>query len=274
MRRRNAFTMVELIWVIVVLGIVASLGAEMIANVYKQYVLQRALQKAESKTELAALQIANRLRYAIHGTLVAKTTITVQGVDLRSIPATTDEYDALQWVGADGDSFEAITSTDRKPGWSGFCDLNSSTSSTLKTPGSNLALANTIIGKLSGGNKSLSDAAIYFPGDSNDTGYTISGSPASDQLSMDDNLSRIVEHYKLAWSSYALSVENGNLYLYYNFTPQKNASVATAKKSLLIRNISVFKFRLDGQTLRFKICKSENFGGDFNVTACKEKAVF
>jgi prepilin-type N-terminal cleavage/methylation domain-containing protein len=152
-RKRNAFSMVELIFVIVVLGIVASLGSEMIAKVYKSYILQRAQHRAELKTELAALQIANRLASAIPGTVVRKDATgsalggsgTVEGLgDPMSLGS--ESYSVLQWVGADQDSFNAIGSaTDRLPGWSGFVDLNSSDSTHLDSKGSKLSRAKTII---------------------------------------------------------------------------------------------------------------------------------
>jgi len=57
---RRGFSMLELIFVIVILGIVSSIGAEIIANVYESYIVQRAQHRASIKTELAAIQIANR----------------------------------------------------------------------------------------------------------------------------------------------------------------------------------------------------------------------
>jgi hypothetical protein len=74
--------------------------------------------------------------------------------------------------------------------------------------------------------------------------------------------------------SYALAVEGGDLYLYYNFAPKFNASRANASKSLLMKNISTFKFKGAGRTIRFKVCKEERISEDVNITACKEKAVF
>ena len=50
--------MLELIFVIIILGIIASIASELIAKVYESYILQRAQYKANMKTELAAKQIA------------------------------------------------------------------------------------------------------------------------------------------------------------------------------------------------------------------------
>ncbi len=46
---RSAFSMLELIFVIVILGIVSSIGAELIAKVYENYIVQRALHRSSLK---------------------------------------------------------------------------------------------------------------------------------------------------------------------------------------------------------------------------------
>jgi hypothetical protein len=99
----------------------------------------------------------------------------------------------------------------------------------------------------------------------NATTLTLSGAGAD----------RIVEHYKLAISSYALVADqtDGHLYLYYNFDPTPAVAIG-AIRSLLMRNVATFKFQGAGRTIRFKICKQERISEDVNVTACKEKAVF
>ncbi len=272
---RKGFTLLELIFVIVILGIVASIGSEMIAKVYSQYIVQRAQHRASLKTELAALQIANRLASAIPGTVVRRSALTggtIEDID-ENMSLDGDLYIALQWVGADMDSFSASA----KPGWSGFCDLNSTviTSTNIATPGSDLSLTSSIIGNLGGVD---GNASIYFPDRFSPIPieYGIS-SIAGTTITLDAAPASIIrEHYKLAWTSYALVVTNGDLYLHYNFTPSRASTIPTTinKKSLLMKNISTFKFKGDGRTIRFKICKEEEIGEDYNITACKEKAVF
>ena len=265
---KSAFTLLELIFVIVILGIVASIGSEIIANVYQQYIIQRAQHRASLKTELAALQIANRLRSAIPGTVYRiKNDNSYELID--SSMANSDVYIGLQWVGSDTDSFDANST----PGWSGFCDVDASSKDSIVTRGSNLAMANTIQASL--GNTS-GKFAIFFPYDT--TPYF--GIGTADTIALDNNASTIYEHYKLAWSSYALICENttgdcGDLSLYYNFPPQGIAINTTdSNSSVLLRNVTTFRFTGAGRTLRFKICKEEEIGEDFNITACKEKAVF
>ncbi len=273
--------MVELIFVIVVLGIVASIGSQIIANVYESYIVERAQYGSNIKTELALNQIANRLRYAIPGTVGYRVNVT-GGAGFKNISADSNipnTAHVLQWVSYDGDSFEAIKSTSRKPGWSGFCDIKNSTSTRISTPGSNLHLASTIIGNLGG---AISGAQIYFPDGTNYGIHNIT----TQKINLDSAIpsgADIYERYKLAWSSYALSCENGStrypcgdLYLYYNFAPTVGVALGATKR-LLLKNVDNFRFKATEGAIRIKICKSENT--DSNATndsasSCKEKVIF
>ena len=282
---RKAFSMLELIFVIIILGIVSSIGADIIANVYEGYIIQRAQHRASIKTELAALQIANRLAYAIPGTVVRKNGTAVGGTDINELGNATDT--TLQWVGADADSFKAINNgagaNRRRPGWNGFCDVDASGDTNISTPGSNLNLATTIIGNLSkdagGANlRTLANTRIYFPLKTGLRGYDVA-SGVGEIITLDppdplDPPVKIAEHYKLAWSSYALVTVGNNLWLHYNFAPTRGVVVPNNFRRLLLRNVTTFEFRGDGRTIRFKLCAQEDIGADFNVTICKEKAVF
>jgi prepilin-type N-terminal cleavage/methylation domain-containing protein len=262
---RKALTLIEVIFVIVVLGIVASIGSEIIANVYRGYIVQRAQYRASIKTELALYQIANRLRYAIPGTVMADNGGTLRPITEINV----NTSNRLQWVGYDGDSFEAISSaSDRKPGWSGLIDLDNGLSATsLTTPGSNLDLADEIISNLGG---DLGASEIYFP-DGTHYGVT-GGSGTTLSVSMHSG-DRVYERYKLAWSSYALVVEGGDLYLYYNFSPVPGADLGN-NKSLILKNVDIFRFKGSEGALRVKLCKREPVTAESNITVCKEKVIF
>jgi len=267
-RLTPAFSMLELIFVIAILGIVASIGTEMIVKVYESYIVQRAEHRATLKTELAATQIANRLASAIPGTVVRRITPTgaIEGInDDMLLDPSGDTYTVLQWVASDSDSLNAYNDTSKKVGWSGFCDIDLSTTDTIQTPGSDLSKTNTIKTNLGSAN----NFAVYFPYDT--TAYF--GSGTTNTITLDNNASNIVEHYKLAWTSYALVITGGDLYLHYNFAPVRGINVGNTR-SLLMKNISTFKFKGAGRTIRFKICKEERIGDDMNISACKEKAVF
>jgi hypothetical protein len=134
-----------------------------------------------------------------------------------------------------------------------------------------LDLTSTIISNLGG---SIGNAFIYFPDGSS---YGISGG-SGESITLDSAIpsgGRIYERYKLAWSSYALSVEDGDLYLYYNFTPTIGAALGSSK-SLLLENVTNFRFRGSEGSIRIKICKEEQIGMDISdvIHSCKEKVVF
>ncbi len=271
---RKAFSMLELIFVIVILGVVSSIGAEIIANVYESYIIQRAQHRASLKTDIAATQIANRLSNAIPGTIVRKVKLGDPFEDVND-PTGTGDYDVLQWVGSDVDSFNAIKANDNLlPGWNGFCDVDNSplTGKLVSSPGSNLDLATTIIGNLGG---AMDTSAIYYIADSALQKRDIDGATTTGtDIGLDNTLDNISEHYKLAWSSYALVIDDaGTMSLNYDFEPTTGVAVG-GTSAILLRNVSVFKFKGDGRTIRFKICVDEPIGEDFNITICKEKAVF
>jgi len=278
MKMRNGLSMLELIFVIVILGIVASIGADVIAQTYESYIVQRAQYRATSKTELALTQIANRLRYAIPRTVGFRADKTAQFHNITEPNSGNDQV--LQWVAYDGDSFEAIKSrSNRKPGWSGFCDIDAYNGGTsFPTPGSNFEVATNIINNLGG---DVDNAKIIFP---DGTAYGVH-SGSGETITLDSAISSgntIYERYKLAWSSYALVCENGSaqypcgdLYLYYNFTPDVGAPIGTTK-SLLLEDVSNFRFKGSEGALRIKICREEQVGMDTSSTihACKEKVIF
>lgn len=324
---RHAFTMIELVFVIVILGIVSSIGSSLIVKTYESYILQKAMHKASLATELAAVQLVNRLTYRIDKTTVARDPLNVNDyITVSSVPSVGDNtHTALEWISYDNDSFDA----NNTPGWSGYADPIDPVLTNIgqfATPGSNLSMADSIISNLSNGGVSLIGAgqnpAIFFqnplynnnnPASSydpacmgldyaiNDTSCVLAVSGTHNALTHDvltfsaaahaAKQKTIMEHYKLAWSAYAVVpvqvtgvnltsrgfVATDNIYdltLYYNYQPWLGEDYPTnASSSILLRNVSVFKFSESGGTIRFKICVQQSTAGTEKVTICKEKAI-
>lgn len=171
---RKAFSLIEVIFVLVILGIVASIGSSIIVQVYDSYITQNALYKVTTKTELVANQIVNRLSYAIPTSTISKvtnangvwngnTTEDTGWIQLKNIMFGTSDFKTIEWIGSDNDSFSAAAT----PGWSGVANYNTSTIDLLNTPGSNLTLSRNIIYNLSKkqvdiNNPSLNSAAVVF----------------------------------------------------------------------------------------------------------------
>lgn len=284
---KAGFSMLELVFVIVILGIVASIGSSIIVKVYESYIVQRAIHQASSKAELAAMQIANRLTYRISSSVIGRqdpdddTTI----LPLDQVPNET--YTTLEWIAYDNDSFNAQTT----PGWSGYGDLNTTTTTraNLTTPGSNLSITANIIGNLGGDD--ANDLALVFDGheynntmnyDARCMGFTnstcIFRPTIADATNLATNLAvggptvLMRDQYKLAWTAYALVPAGNTLTLRYNYQPWNGIQSANGTSRVLVDNFVSFRFKGNGDTVRFKLCIQEPIG-DQNVTICKEKAV-
>jgi len=306
MFKKSAFTMIELVMVIVVLGIVASIGADIIARMYENYIKTRAINRLQAQSEIVLNEIAKRLQFRIKDSVIARNNSNFS--DYVSLSDANDSYQILEWIGKDDDSFKGVS----MPGWSGFIDLDSNmtnkslgTYGKLKTPGSELNTTDAIIGALSNGKVSLLDTnliakrpALIFRGQSTldlsqygwdgvDGNYTYKvkyTSGTNDVLIFDENtsnLDEIFEHYDLSWSAYAVVPEGNNtndfnLTIHHNYQPWENERYdQNATSSVLAEHVSTFKFTKKGDTIRLKLCINDaNSSGGFNFAFCKEKVVY
>jgi len=281
---KQAFSMIEVVLVILILGIVSSIGSEIIADVYKGYILERATYRSGVKTELAASQIANRLAYAIPRTVIGRSAngnfrpISVLG-------GNANQFTILEWIGYDNDSFSA----QRVPGWSGFIDLDVSTPDNLVSNGSNLNTTDTIITNLSNNRVGIVGAGLFVAGaynvnnigyGNNNGGVVTVNAINNNNNTFDVNVSgrTLREFYKLAWSAYALEPIADNdgtfdLVLHYNYRPWNGETFNNGEDSIIARNVTVFRFIGSGDTIRFKLCQRERISGGRSITMCKEKAV-
>ncbi len=321
--KKRAFTLLELTFVILILGIVSSIAASVLSKIYENHLIQRSIHQLSVNTELAAEQIANRLQFSIPMLVVARNPNDWSKTRelWKAINTTADENKTvLEWIGYDNDSFSADTT----PGWSGFADLDSARANgspdghSIRTPGSDLSLANTIMQNLSHNDVGTTAGdgkdrpILLFSGDIQ---FTVAGggigdafsrasclglgtnindincsipittshfANAHDRINVNATPINMGEFYKLAWSAYALvpSAKRADgtfdLSLAYSYQPwfREKYNSNAAKKNMLIRNVTSFKFMERGNTLRFKLCARSYISGltDF-VTACKEKVI-
>lgn len=305
MHKKAAFTMIELVMVILVLGIVASIGSEIIVKVYENYIKTRSVNKLQAQSELILNEIAKRLEFRIKDSVIARNDSNFS--DYVPLSDANDSYQILEWIGKDNDSFRGVS----KPGWSGFVDLDSNetkktlgTYGKIKTPGSELNTTNAIIEALSNGQVSLLDTntlaqrpVIIFSGQSSfdKSGYGWDGTEGNythkvtytstklDVLNFDENttnLNEIFEQYDLAWSAYSIVPEGNdtndfNLTLHYNYQPWENEKYSDVNGSLLAEHVSTFKFTKRGDTIRLKLCIRDALQiNDSNFSFCKERVVY
>ena len=208
---KKAFTLVELIFVIVILGILSVMSTELILNVYKNYVYSKAINELESKVEIALEQISSRLTDRIRHTTIARlpagAVIPAGGRAFVAINETTPAHAILEWYGQSSESRFFATGLNANNidnvvyGWSGFlhrfgaCSYNAGTRqygscfnpsadglsiNQIRTPATNFTNAANVIG----GYGSVSAAVVFPVNNSVNNYYDIPvGAPAIDTQS-------------------------------------------------------------------------------------------
>lgn len=296
MKMRNAFSMIELIFVIVVMGIIGKFGVEFFAQAYKNYIFTNVNNTLQASSATAVEFIATRLEHRIKDSIIAKKSSNNNFVTLGS--ATGNDYNILEWVGADIDGFRGSSATaPNLPNWSGILDFNdaNANNAVLVSPQTNTAEVNSLIDILSYGDSSISDAAIYFVGSSSDivdgygwndiladqnhTMHPINKTGASDSefisSNADTTFSEIYEYYKLAWSAYAVvHSADGNLTLYYDYQPWKGETYLsnTTKHAVIMEDVDTFTFMAIGSLVKIQVCVNSNLVEDYSL--CKEKTIY
>jgi len=307
MKKRAAFTMLELVFVIAVMGIIGKFGVEFLAQAYKSFIYSSVNQALHSNSTLAVQQISSRLQNRLRDSVIARTGAVVSYTSLSSVSSATT-YTVLEWVAVDEEGFRGLD----EPHWSGIIDVNDPTASInlLVSPATNTTKANQLILNLSNSNSDINDSSLYFVGSNNDIdGYGWDGNAIIDQNQVMHPIEKtgnenqfapqvgnfsgvtIYEYYKLAWTANAIVLENyntgkyaglnmGDLLFYYDYQPWAGEKFydAGVKKAILMENVSTFAFTAIGSVIKIQVCvKSEIIDGrndNGGYSLCKEKTIF
>ena len=116
---KKGFTLIELVFVIVVLGIISMFGADLYTKIYKSYVHVRAVNQLEARTQNAMMLITNRLEDRIKSSTIGRELRTNEFVPISDL--TDPKYDILEWI---GQSVETRNINKRTPCWSGFMSMS------------------------------------------------------------------------------------------------------------------------------------------------------
>lgn len=116
---KKGFTLIELVFVIVVLGIISMFGADLYTKIYKSYVHVRAVNQLEARTQNAMMLITNRLEDRIKSSTIGRELSSNQFVPISALDD--PKYDILEWI---GQSVETRNINKRTPGWSGFMSMS------------------------------------------------------------------------------------------------------------------------------------------------------
>ena len=304
--RRSAFTMIELIFVIVVMGILAKFGAEFLAQAYNGFIFSKINNELQSKSESAVEQIATRLQYRIKASVIGRNpknnNFSTNFKSPTEINATeAPKYSILEWVGVANDSYRGTT----KPLWSGIIDINPSRILGIKTlvsPETNTTAVNNMIQGLrpTASATTINNTAIYFVGSNSNvhTGFgwdknqidaihpIDANSTHIDWLVADNNFSGVdvYEYYQLAWTAYAVGITDynsttnmGTLKLWYDYQPWEGEDYNTSGTSItLMKNVSTFQYNAVGSILKIQVCSKSSYdtSGEGNYSICKEKTVY
>ena len=124
---KRGFTLIELVFVIVVLGIISMFGADLYTKIYKSYVHVRAVNQLEARTQNAMMLITNRLEDRIKSSTIGRDLAVNDFVPISNL--TNPRFDILEWI---GQSVETRNINQRNPGWSGFMSMSQLRDSTWK----------------------------------------------------------------------------------------------------------------------------------------------
>ena len=287
-QQHTAFTIIELIFVIVIMGILGKFGVEFFFQAYNNFINSKINNALQTDSQSAVAFIAKRLQYRIKDSVIAR--INIHSIPVAIADASGNNYKVLEWIAADSDGFRANS----LPNWSGIIDLILSDTNSLYSPQTNTEKENILIQVLSDNSSDINDTALYFMGSHSDiqNGYGWNGQ-IHDQnqtihpINSGTNLSKFVpasgtggfhdvyEHYKLVWTANAIVLTpDGNLTYYYNYQPWNGQSLSNydGKKSLLMQNVSSFEFISVGSLIKIQICTKSNLLEGYSL--CKEKTIF
>ena len=165
---KKAWTLVELIVVIVILGILATIATEILLKVYQNYLINRSTNALVFKTDLILNTLAAKLENRVKNSVIA-TECNVSNNDcingnirdfisiVQLTAENADKYPVMEWISKDIYSRRGEWSESKRrvvPGWSGFVDLkdtqkNSNDDYNITIAYSNLSIIKEIDGNWS-----------------------------------------------------------------------------------------------------------------------------
>jgi len=308
---KRAFTLLELVVVIVVLGIIAMMSFNAIMNIYSNYFQTRTVNELETQTEIALEQISKRLEHRIKPSVIARKTdgaflaLNDSGVNLDA------KYEILEFIPYAYEIFNDVPSGNKAGRYSGYADLTKSSPATgLISPGSNFSteVVETIkdltcredtnatcvdFKNKDGGVVAIFSDVYYnvqdsfgYKGDITKLDIAKVGVKSTDgntlEISGFDG-KQISEQYHLAYTANAIVPEqsadpkdtaNGvfDLNLYYDYRPWMGEKYKpNGEKATLAKNVTRFVFTEKNGVIVLKLCMRAK---NSEITICKSKAVY
>ncbi|WP_069632468.1 prepilin-type N-terminal cleavage/methylation domain-containing protein [Campylobacter pinnipediorum] len=296
---KKAFTLIELILVIVILAIVAGMTLNLVFVIYKNYVQSESISRVGSQADIILDQISKRLEYRIRSSDIARNSSDNSILNLND-SGLNSSYNILEFIPYSYEAFDLGV-------YSGIVDMDNSntTNGSIETPGSNLDTS--LFDQISPRNKNKELAMIFRGVNYNvDSSFGYTGANVDfakvkfkDLTHFNNDISfvgkQMSEQYYLAHTAYAIVVTKNDtsavsesasnrdfdLVLYYDYRPWLGQQYNQGSSTVLARHVSMFKFKEENGMVFLKLCLRDNqkqrsslskSGFDFNV--CRTKAVF
>lgn len=281
---RRGFTMIELIFSLIIVSIISLIGTDVIRSVYESYVFSKEVERTQNDLRRTLDLIAARLSYRIKNSTVGidQNGSEVLGVgDPRLVGG---EHQTLAWVAK---AYEL--QRDGNGGWSGYL---------LETGSDENKINATSFMSDFSGLEHVEDMRLIFAGDNRrgtmiggfeeSWGYGGTGNYSYYKFTKDEENLTITpedidisaarsDEYYLASSAYALKVIDEDLMLYYNFRPWLGEKITDANitKSKLLENVKVLQFVEMGGVLRLSICINPPKDSELRESEfCRERSIF
>ncbi len=298
--------MIELIFVIVIMGIIGKFGVEFLAQAYKSFIFTTINNKLQQNSATAVEFIASRLQYRIKDSTIAR--VGDESSPPVALGSASGNAKVLEWVASDIEGFRG----DSIPNWSGILDLDASSKTVLDSPQTDTGKIDTLVQTLSynGADKStIDDVALYFIGSNSDiaSGYGWDGNlteinaqrgalhpvTSTGTITQFKNATGttdftgidLYEYYKLTWTANAIvytpgTNNKGILTFWYGYQPWKDAGSGTGenykngKHAVIMENVSTFRFMSIGDIVKIQVCVKSDLITEETYSLCKEKTIF
>ena len=244
---KKAFTLIELIFVIVIFAIISMFGADLYTRIYDSYVQTRAMNQLEGRTANVLNIISSRLEDRVRGAVIGRRSDTNAYVPILLVQT---QHDILEWLGQSIESKNLTRTAAGGPessiGWSGFADLRSidvygfnnptpaaGASFLFNSQGSNINRAVQVINQIKGNNNfgiifknihadPMLQRAFGFNNANANKIATAGAGPANNVISVNSYIGEpnlagnlvveLSEQYYLVHSAYAIVPTNVNVH--------------------------------------------------------------
>ena len=291
--------MIELVFVIVVMGIIGKFATEFLAQAYRHFISTKVQDKYQNQSQTAVDFIAKRLQYRIKASVIVRDQTNVDNtVNYELLEGFQNNgYDVLEWVAYDVEGLRSKT-------WSGIYNKNLSNTE-LQSPETNTTHINTLIHRLSYNNTNISDAALFFVGSNSDkdswgwdgvaiNDFTHSMKPIQvgatpkhfrkditgvGDFSTINIKNNIYNSYQLSWTASAIVFDSTTrrLWFYTDYQPWEGQTYLNAnQKVLIMEEISDFRKKQRKGIITIKVCSISSQLQDLpegEFLTCKEKTI-